>query len=89
MSPTSNNATVLLIGASRGLGYAIAAEYLERGSRVVATVRGPERTPLHDLEETAGGRLEIERVDINVPEQVEGLREIGRASCRERVSIDV
>jgi NAD(P)-dependent dehydrogenase (short-subunit alcohol dehydrogenase family) len=74
MSPTSNNATVLLIGASRGLGYAIAAEYIERGAQVVATVRGPERTPLHDLEETAGGRLEIEHVDINAPAQVEALR---------------
>lgn len=69
------NATVLLIGASRGLGYAIAAEYLERGSRVVATVRGPERTALHELHGAAGGRLEIEHVDINAPEQVQALRD--------------
>ncbi|HEX4731914.1 MAG TPA: SDR family NAD(P)-dependent oxidoreductase [Solirubrobacterales bacterium] len=75
MSPTSNNATVLLIGASRGLGYAIAAEYIERGPQVVATVRGPERTALHDLQDTAGGRLEIEHVDINAPEGVEALRD--------------
>jgi NAD(P)-dependent dehydrogenase (short-subunit alcohol dehydrogenase family) len=70
VSSVSENATVLLIGASRGLGYAIAAEYLDRGSQVVATVRGPDRTPLHELEETARGRLEIEHVDINVPEQI-------------------
>jgi NAD(P)-dependent dehydrogenase (short-subunit alcohol dehydrogenase family) len=75
MSPTSDNKTVLLIGASRGLGLAIAAEYVGRGSQVVATVRGSDRTPLHDLEESAGGRLEIEHVDINEPEQVEALRE--------------
>ena len=74
MSPISTNGTVLLIGASRGLGYAIAAEYLDRGSRVVATVRGPERTALHDLRDTVGGRLEIEHVDINAPEQVQALR---------------
>jgi NAD(P)-dependent dehydrogenase (short-subunit alcohol dehydrogenase family) len=51
------HATVLLIGASRGLGYAIAAEYVERGSHVVATVRGPDRTARHELHETAADRL--------------------------------
>jgi len=75
MSPTSENTTVLLIGASRGLGCAIAAEYLDRGSRVVATTRGSDRTPLHELQDTAGGRLEIEHVDINAPEQVQALRD--------------
>lgn len=75
MSVVSENATVLLIGASRGLGYAIAADYIDRGSRVVATVRGPGRTALHDLQQTAGGRLEIEHVDINAPEQIHALRE--------------
>ncbi|MGH3852299.1 MAG: SDR family NAD(P)-dependent oxidoreductase [Pseudonocardiaceae bacterium] len=75
MSADSENATVLLIGASRGLGYAIAAEYIDRGSRVVATVCGPGRTALHDLQQTAGGRLEIEHVDINAPEQIRALRE--------------
>jgi NAD(P)-dependent dehydrogenase (short-subunit alcohol dehydrogenase family) len=73
MSPVSENGNVLLIGASRGLGYAIAAEYVDRGSQVVATVRGPARTPLHELQDTTRGRLEIEHVDINVPEQVQTL----------------
>jgi NAD(P)-dependent dehydrogenase (short-subunit alcohol dehydrogenase family) len=72
---SSKNATVLLIGASRGLGHAIAAEYVDRGSRVVATVRGTGRTVLHELRDTAGGRLEIEHVDINAPEQVQALRD--------------
>jgi NAD(P)-dependent dehydrogenase (short-subunit alcohol dehydrogenase family) len=31
--------TLLLIGASRGLGFALAEEYLKRGWRVVATER--------------------------------------------------
>ncbi len=73
VSPDSGHATVLLIGASRGLGLAIAAEYLDRGSQVVATVRGPGRTRLHDLYDTAGGRLEIEHVDVNAPDQVHAL----------------
>ena len=75
MSAVSGNATVLLIGASRGLGYAIASEYIDRGSRVVATVRRTGRTALHELQDTAGGRLEIEHVDINAPEQVQALRD--------------
>jgi NAD(P)-dependent dehydrogenase (short-subunit alcohol dehydrogenase family) len=70
-----SNDRVLLIGASRGLGYAIAEQYIHRGCRVVATVRGTGRTPLHDLRETAGGRLEIEHVDINEPGQVHDLRD--------------
>lgn len=69
----SENKNVLLIGASRGLGHAIAQEYLDRGSAVVATVRGQGRTALHDLQDTAGGRLEIEHVDINEPEQIRTL----------------
>jgi NAD(P)-dependent dehydrogenase (short-subunit alcohol dehydrogenase family) len=75
MSSTSVNTTVLLIGASRGLGHAIAAEYIDRGSHVVATVRGAGRTALHDLHDTTDGRLEIEHVDINAPEQVQALRD--------------
>jgi len=75
MNSVPENATVLLVGASRGLGYAIAEEYIDRGCQVVATVRGPGRTALHDLQDTAGGRLESEHVDINAPEQIQTLRD--------------
>jgi NAD(P)-dependent dehydrogenase (short-subunit alcohol dehydrogenase family) len=67
--------TVLIIGASRGLGYAMAQEYLGRGWRVVGTVRGESLTPLHDLAAGADGRLEIETIDITIPEQITTLRE--------------
>ena len=77
MTNPSDHGRVLLIGASRGLGLAIAAEYLQRGSQVLATVRGEARTGLHALAESAaaGGRLEIEQVDITVPAQVTALGE--------------
>jgi NAD(P)-dependent dehydrogenase (short-subunit alcohol dehydrogenase family) len=75
MTPKSPHGTVLLIGASRGLGLAMAEEYLNHGSRVVATVRSAQRTELHDLPDTAAGRLEIEHIDITVPEHIVDLHD--------------
>jgi NAD(P)-dependent dehydrogenase (short-subunit alcohol dehydrogenase family) len=69
--PTARS--VLLIGASRGLGYALAQELWGRGWHVVATARGGRPTKLHELATSCGGRLEVELVDINEPEQVAGL----------------
>jgi NAD(P)-dependent dehydrogenase (short-subunit alcohol dehydrogenase family) len=71
----ANSQKVLLIGASRGLGLALASEYVSRGAHVTATVRGDTHTALHDLVEVAGSALEIESVDINVTEQVLALRQ--------------
>ena len=65
----------LIIGASRGLGLALAGEYLRRGWQVTATVRGTGRTALHELAGSSAGRLTVETVDITVPEQVISLRE--------------
>jgi NAD(P)-dependent dehydrogenase (short-subunit alcohol dehydrogenase family) len=70
MTSTSPHTAVLLIGASRGLGLAIAKEYLDHGSEVVATVRSASRTELHDLQDKSAGRLEIEHIDITIPEQI-------------------
>jgi NAD(P)-dependent dehydrogenase (short-subunit alcohol dehydrogenase family) len=65
---------LLLFGASRGLGLAIAEEYLKLGWRVVATARQQTGTPLHDLAGKAEGRLAIEDVDIADPAGVTALR---------------
>jgi NAD(P)-dependent dehydrogenase (short-subunit alcohol dehydrogenase family) len=65
--------TALIVGASKGLGLAMAAEFLRRGWRVIATVRGGSRTPLHELD--AQERLEIEVLDMTVPEQVAALHD--------------
>jgi NAD(P)-dependent dehydrogenase (short-subunit alcohol dehydrogenase family) len=66
--------TALLVGASRGLGYAMAEELLRRDWNVVGTVRGPARTQLHELAERSPGRIEIETVDITIPVQITALR---------------
>jgi len=64
---------LLLFGASRGLGLAIAQEYLKLGWSVVATARQAAGTGLHKLADEAEGRLEVESVDIAEPEQVAAL----------------
>jgi NAD(P)-dependent dehydrogenase (short-subunit alcohol dehydrogenase family) len=70
----SSNKQLLLIGASRGLGFALAEEYLKRGWHVVATERVGNKSKLHDLLRAAADRLEIETVDITYPDQVAALR---------------
>lgn len=74
MPSTPPNKNILLIGASRGLGCAMAAEYLKHGWKVVATARGRARTPLHDLADNSENRVEIETVDICAPDQIAALR---------------
>jgi NAD(P)-dependent dehydrogenase (short-subunit alcohol dehydrogenase family) len=69
----SASKNLLLIGASRGLGLALAKEYLDRGWHVVATMRSTAKTALTELAQLSGGRLEIEAVDINHPDQVDAL----------------
>src|SRR5580658_5601388 len=80
MPPLSSDQKLLLIGASRGLGFALTAEYLKRGWQVVATERGGTPSQLHQLKNTADNRLEIETVDITHPDQVAALR--GRVAAR-------
>jgi NAD(P)-dependent dehydrogenase (short-subunit alcohol dehydrogenase family) len=59
--------TALIIGASRGLGLAMAEEYLRRGWHVTGTVRRTARTGLHRVANRAKGRLAVEKVDIVKP----------------------
>src|SRR5262245_38010369 len=72
--------TVLITGASSGIGKATAIKCGEAGARVLLVARTPEK-----LEETreeieeAGGTAFIHRADLSDVDDVE----IGRASCRE------
>jgi NAD(P)-dependent dehydrogenase (short-subunit alcohol dehydrogenase family) len=78
---SSTEPTILIIGASRGLGHAMAAQFLADGWRVVGTVRDPTaRTELHDLADEHPGRVEIEVLDVNDTSQLASLR--GRLSGR-------
>ncbi|MGD0103508.1 MAG: SDR family NAD(P)-dependent oxidoreductase [Rhodopila sp.] len=75
-APSDTPSTILLIGASRGLGHAMAAEFLKKGWNVVGTVRaGGTRTMLHDLADEFDGRVEIETLDICESDQIAALRD--------------
>lgn len=67
--------TILLVGASRGLGQAMAAEFLKKGWNVVGTVRGSARTKLHDLADEHEGRIEIKTLDMTEPDQIGALHD--------------
>ncbi|PBC75565.1 NAD(P)-dependent dehydrogenase (short-subunit alcohol dehydrogenase family) [Streptomyces sp. TLI_235] len=72
---TDTRKTALIVGASRTLGLAMAAEYLRRDWDVIGTVRGSRRTGLHDLAEASGGRLTVESLEMTEPDQVSALRD--------------
>ncbi len=65
---------MLLVGASRGLGLALAREWVQGGWHVVATVRGSGRTGLHKLADACAGQVEIETVDVTEPAEIAALR---------------
>ncbi|MEA5101552.1 SDR family NAD(P)-dependent oxidoreductase [Pantoea sp. S18] len=64
---------ILLIGASRGLGLALAETMLQRGYQVVATGRENSTGNLQQLADRFPAQLRVESVDINEPEQVKAL----------------
>jgi NAD(P)-dependent dehydrogenase (short-subunit alcohol dehydrogenase family) len=66
---------ILIIGASRGLGAAMSAEFLTRGWNVVGTVRGRARTALHDLAGAHANRVEIEQLEVTEQDQIAALRD--------------
>ncbi|WP_313108768.1 SDR family oxidoreductase [Atlantibacter sp.] len=77
MTQTLSSATrprMLLIGASRGIGFAMTEELLRRGWDVTATVRGNHRTSLHDLILPYPDALNIEMLDMTDTGQLFELR---------------
>jgi NAD(P)-dependent dehydrogenase (short-subunit alcohol dehydrogenase family) len=76
MTKSGAGPTIPIIGASRGLGHAMAGEFVKKGWNVVGTVRGgTTRTELHELADEYRDQLDIEVLDINEPAQITSLRE--------------
>lgn len=72
---TSNGTPrILIVGASRGLGLAMVAEFLSHGWAVTATVReSSPRDGLDDLSRRHPGKVAIERLDMNDTDQLAAL----------------
>jgi NAD(P)-dependent dehydrogenase (short-subunit alcohol dehydrogenase family) len=66
---------VLLIGASRGLGLALAEKWVEDGWHITATIRGSGKTALHLLAEQHRSQVEIESLDVTSPFQIAAMRD--------------
>jgi NAD(P)-dependent dehydrogenase (short-subunit alcohol dehydrogenase family) len=57
--------TVIVTGANRGIGLALASQYLARGYRVIATARKPaEATALNQLAAASKGLFIVEQLDV-------------------------
>ena len=66
MSGNNLARTVLILGASRGIGLGLVREYLSRGWKVIATQRAAHAvSPLGELAEGAQGGLWLETADID------------------------
>jgi NAD(P)-dependent dehydrogenase (short-subunit alcohol dehydrogenase family) len=66
--------TILLAGASRGLGLGLSREFLRRGWHVIATARAPDSaSSLQDLHRTHADRLTIQPLDIANPASIAAL----------------
>ena len=67
--------SIIIVGASRGLGHAMASEFVKKGWNVVGTVLEADRTLLHELAEEFPEQVEIEPLDICEPDQIAALHE--------------
>ena len=70
----ADRSSALIVGASRGLGLALAEEWLKRDARVIATVRSTSQQ-LKTLQDRFPDSLEIEIVDIADVASVRALRD--------------
>jgi len=64
---------ILIVGASRGLGAAMAEEFVRKGWHVTGTVQTEARSALHDLADANPGQVSIERLDVTEPDQIAAL----------------
>lgn len=66
--------TVLIIGASRGLGLALAREWLRPDWNVIATARASGTHDLQKLAEKSSCRLTLEQLDMNDVDAIAALK---------------
>lgn len=70
----ADNSSILIVGASRGLGFALTEEFCRRGWDVIATVRS-DTPALTALQRQYADRLEVETADIADEQSIRALRQ--------------
>ncbi len=66
--------TILVTGASRGIGLEFVRQYAAAGWDVIAAARNPAKAPeLAEVRRRAGGNVAIEPLDVTHPQQIEWL----------------
>ena len=66
--------TALIVGASRTIGLGLCRELVDRGWQVIGTVRGSDRTALHEAAEESDGALEVKVLDMTDQDELAALR---------------
>lgn len=75
-NPFGRESTVLVVGASRGLGLEFVKQLLSKGSYVLATYRGSEPPKeLKNLEPSSSGRLQLVECDVASGESIQAAAE--------------
>jgi NAD(P)-dependent dehydrogenase (short-subunit alcohol dehydrogenase family) len=73
--PVSAGMQVLVTGANRGLGLEFTRLYAERGAKVIATARSPERADELNSLAAANESIVVEELDVTDHAQIEALGE--------------
>lgn len=71
---SSKRPSILIVGASRGLGFAMSREFADRGWHVFGTVQSSD-TPLHGLAANHPDIVSIDTLDITQSDRIAALRD--------------
>lgn len=71
--PVGEGAVVLVTGANRGLGLEFTKQYAERGARIIATARSPEKAEELNALAAANEKITVEKLDVTDHAAIEEL----------------
>jgi NAD(P)-dependent dehydrogenase (short-subunit alcohol dehydrogenase family) len=62
--PVGEGAVILVTGANRGLGLEFTKQYAQRGARIIATARKPEKAEALNALAADNGNITVEKLDV-------------------------